>query len=538
MNQDQEMANLFISPNKIILKVKNRKVAIDRLTLKSVAVADTSNCEKIDFFSVLGLYCFYDYKFMVFVTKVDKISDFMDIYQIKDYKIIPIKVPSDKDDENETNYFVRLLKKGFNQCRMYFSMNHKIDLTLTYQQQMEKSDYNKTRTEFIWNDQSLKTLRDFWPGAITCLTDRCPNVIGGFVKQYRNFLLISRKGNKNGGCHTWNRGSDENGNVANFMETEEIFFREDGHTFSHVEIRGSCPLFWSQYPTMQITRPFRFGPESESFRRFELHFDKLEKLYGKNNIVIASLTEYSGKERTLSETYKKFAQKRKLAFEEIEFNSLIKKPGVIFDWIKSKFLEKYVELCEVEDHKIIQRQTKFIRVNCASCLDRTNVFMSLIFLNIMKKYGPSCSPITSIHKELWIEQAHVIAMEYACTRGMKVYMTTTGYQPLIGSLHDYPIMIMRYTNSLFIEGTVTDAYTAVLQERPIYKYPTQSFLHKVLAFLSIVLAYIYLYLFVGKDVAYQDWRTKIKYLLNHPSIEDLRDADEFDENDFFKYQQK
>lgn len=38
---------------------------------------------------------------------------------------------------------------------------------------------------------------------------------------------------------------DENGNVANFVETEQII-DVYGHTLSFVIIRGSIPIYWSQ----------------------------------------------------------------------------------------------------------------------------------------------------------------------------------------------------------------------------------------------------------------------------------------------------
>ena len=43
------------------------------------------------------------------------------------------------------------------------------------------------------------------------------------------------------------RGIDENGNVANFVETEVILnFKDEDVVCSYVQIRGSVPLFWSQ----------------------------------------------------------------------------------------------------------------------------------------------------------------------------------------------------------------------------------------------------------------------------------------------------
>jgi hypothetical protein len=43
------------------------------------------------------------------------------------------------------------------------------------------------------------------------------------------------------------RGVDEEGNTANFVETEMIVeYPSLQFVFSHVQIRGSVPVFWSQ----------------------------------------------------------------------------------------------------------------------------------------------------------------------------------------------------------------------------------------------------------------------------------------------------
>lgn len=41
------------------------------------------------------------------------------------------------------------------------------------------------------------------------------------------------------------RGIDDSGNVANNVETE-TFLLEDSRVSSHVQVRGSVPLFWEQ----------------------------------------------------------------------------------------------------------------------------------------------------------------------------------------------------------------------------------------------------------------------------------------------------
>ena len=66
------------------------------------------------------------------------------------------------------------------------------------------------------------------------------------------------------GTRYFARGIDEDGNVANFNETEQfLIFNEDGkHVFySHVQARGSIPVFWAEtydlgfVPKLYLTKP-------------------------------------------------------------------------------------------------------------------------------------------------------------------------------------------------------------------------------------------------------------------------------------------
>jgi hypothetical protein len=57
--------------------------------------------------------------------------------------------------------------------------------------------------------------------------------------------LISRRQHLRGGTRYNARGIDDQGNVANFVETEQIL-RLNNLVFSYVIIRGSVPVFWEQ----------------------------------------------------------------------------------------------------------------------------------------------------------------------------------------------------------------------------------------------------------------------------------------------------
>lgn len=65
-----------------------------------------------------------------------------------------------------------------------------------------------------------------------------------FYQQFK-LMLISRRSRHRAGTRYKRRGVDEEGNCANYVETEQILVYQK-HKFSFVQIRGSVPVFWSQ----------------------------------------------------------------------------------------------------------------------------------------------------------------------------------------------------------------------------------------------------------------------------------------------------
>ena len=57
--------------------------------------------------------------------------------------------------------------------------------------------------------------------------------------------LVSRLSCNRVGTRFITRGVDDDGHVANFVETEQLILT-DSDVSSHVQIRGSIPLFWEQ----------------------------------------------------------------------------------------------------------------------------------------------------------------------------------------------------------------------------------------------------------------------------------------------------
>ena len=57
--------------------------------------------------------------------------------------------------------------------------------------------------------------------------------------------VISRRSRFRAGTRYLRRGVDDEGKVANYVETEQILVFK-GHVISFVQVRGSIPVYWSQ----------------------------------------------------------------------------------------------------------------------------------------------------------------------------------------------------------------------------------------------------------------------------------------------------
>jgi hypothetical protein len=88
-------------------------------------------------------------------------------------------------------------------------------------------------------------------------------------KQFE-FGLISRRSTHFAGTRFNVRGCDEDGNVANFVETEQILNYQD-YKCSYVQVRGSIPLLWSQKVNIKYKPPIvidESGSQVQIFKKF------------------------------------------------------------------------------------------------------------------------------------------------------------------------------------------------------------------------------------------------------------------------------
>ena len=94
------------------------------------------------------------------------------------------------------------------------------------------------------------------------------------------FTLIARRGVSRAGTRYWRRGADLQGNVANFVESEQLLtFADHNVVSSYVQVRGSLPILWSQAPNIKYKPPTLMAPANSSAPAFTKHADKLLEAY-------------------------------------------------------------------------------------------------------------------------------------------------------------------------------------------------------------------------------------------------------------------
>jgi hypothetical protein len=164
-----------------------------------------------------------------------------------------------------------------------------------------------SRPRFIWNHIPLVNLTQIFGDALTPFTRP---VVAGFIGEIKtaaySLLLISRRSPVRAGVRLWLRGADADGSVANYVETEQVLQMRGGALFSYVQVRGSIPLIWSQYPN--FARLPSVGTRS-----------RLAAAYGP--LFVVSMTDDRGREKAITAMYNRLCREFVgVRFEDFDFH--------------------------------------------------------------------------------------------------------------------------------------------------------------------------------------------------------------------------
>ncbi|KAJ2720610.1 Inositol-1,4,5-trisphosphate 5-phosphatase 1 [Coemansia sp. D1744] len=300
-------------------------------------------------------------------------------------------------------------------------------------------------------------------------------------------FLISRSSSMRSGMRFLTRGVDDEGGVANEVETEVILMTPTT-TLSHVQVRGSVPVFWTQEGLQIGSHKVRITRSAKAtLPATKRHFADLLGRYNRVNVISLlkqhnSPGDYGGlaaadpgmvahgvgtSEADLGRFYKVMVEsmglsKSLVSFDEFDYNNEVR--GGQFDRVHILMRQiapllassKYYLLDNVSE-TVLSFQRGVQRTNCIDCLDRTNVVQSVIsrgviaeFLrqNDMVRRNMLDSVVDSVGR-LWAANGNAISRTYAGTNALKSDVTTSGKSGWAGFLSDASKSISRLMQSNF-----------------------------------------------------------------------------------------
>ncbi|KAF1329386.1 Phosphatidylinositide phosphatase sac1-like protein, partial [Globisporangium splendens] len=299
-------------------------------------------------------------------------------------------------------------------------------------------------------------------------------------------LYISRRSCKRQGTRFTMRGIDDEGNVANFVETEQICLFADGKQTSFVQIRGSIPVFWSSPVTMKYApKVYQRGQPEKDIAAFKLHAYEMMSLYGR--VLTVNLIDKKKEQLKLGE-----AMAKTIADAATQDSHILANVRYVwFDfhhecskmkWFNLEKLIKQVDddfqdygyFCTNADGQVVSTQSGVVRTNCMDNLDRTNVVQSLfgrrsLLLQLNEtaalKGNVLNSPFESLEpvfKGVWGNNADAISFFYAGTGALKTDFTRTGKRTKRGALMDGYNSCIRYIMNNFMDGYRQDVIDLLL----------------------------------------------------------------------------
>ena len=488
------------------------------------------------------------------------------VYKIEKFCYIPETENGINDLEDKT--YLKMLDDFLERNPLYYS--DKIDLTISMLNMQKKIEtepkshiFKYTVNQYCWNYSMAKCfdsegMNEYIYPVINGFFGA--RTISGYGEQNDlHFILIGRKDDRRSGMRFLIRGADNNGNVANTVETEEIItFKDDEgniNIYSFIEIRGSIPLIWKQEPNMQLNPKIRpkddFGANCEVFK---LHIEELMDNYGRvccvnlidkkkdqniignyyNNIVQNYKDGNKDKANLLNFVWFDFhSECKKMKYENIKklFNTVSFKEGLneygftLLKFNKETFDEEYQEnkvddtLIEKKLIEVKQLQKGIFRTNCIDSLDRSNVVQSVIgryFLfmilseagfsnvkpsdvDVFRKFQGS---FESTFKLLWADHGDGLSLAYSGTGALKSDFVRTGKRTLMGNIQDGYLSSKRFYLNNFRDGYNQDCHDYFLgglnPRKKEFKQHSSLSIH---LFISVLLFFTYFIFSVFKRMS-------------------------------------
>lgn len=439
--------------------------------------------------AVLGTIKFRINKYLVLVDKHEVTGLVLGkrIAKVVSHKIYPLgNANLSKKDAEELNYLA-LLEMHLKSASLFFSVDRTYDLTNSLQRQLADGA-TSWDTRFFWNYYLSEELLS--SGADSFVT---PTIYGYFKShsaefkghQKLDFALLTRRAWSRAGTRYFRRGIDEEGNVANFNETEQIFTSSTNEVFSFLQTRGSVPVYWSEINNLKYKPNLTISsrPSQDATAK---HFAQQVELYGENYLV--NLVNQSGYEKPVKDAYEEAVQSlppalaKDVKYIYFDFHHECSK----MRWDRVKLLLDHLTQLgftnenffafDLGTNTVKSVQKKVVRTNCMDCLDRTNVVQSMLGRWVLQRqlelthYLPDTAQpwelidpdFNLFFQSFWADNADAVSTAYSGTGALKTDYTRTGKRTKKGALLDLNNSITRYYLNNLRDGHRQDAYDLFL----------------------------------------------------------------------------
>ncbi|XP_071686079.1 phosphoinositide phosphatase SAC2-like isoform X2 [Rutidosis leptorrhynchoides] len=260
-------------------------------------------------YGVVGFIKFLGPYYMLLITKRKKIGVICGhaVYAIMESEIFPISnstVAPNMDYSKNENRYLKLLRSVDLRKDFYFSYTYHVMHSLQKNLSTREAGQDIYETMFVWNEFLTSAIRNQLNNNLWTV----PLVYGHFKQvklllSEKEFMLtiIARRSRHYAGTRYLKRGVNEDGCVANDVETEQLVFEDnvpEGYPVqisSIVQNRGSIPLFWSQETSRLNMKPdIILSKQDNNYEATRLHFQNLYERYG-NPIIILNLVKTTEK---------------------------------------------------------------------------------------------------------------------------------------------------------------------------------------------------------------------------------------------------
>lgn len=409
------------------------------------------------------------------------------IYKVVSMRFLPCNsalkksTPQEKKAEGD---FANLLRAAEKIPGLYFSYD--VELTLNAQRSYHLEAESKTAplwkqadTKYLWNRRMIEELTQ---QKVSLQLDPyiLPVIQGSFQtfqtvigKTTLNVTLIARRCMHRTGTRMWRRGADLDGNVANFVETEQIL-EANGYLASYVQVRGSIPLLWEQVVDLTYKPGFKIINLEDAPKVAERHFSDLRRRYG--SVTAIDLINQCGGEGLLSQAYANAMQdlvNDEIRYVQFDFHRVcghvhFERLSLLYEQIADD-VKKHRYFLLSTGQETLEEQKGVIRSNCIDCLDRTNVTQSMLGRKSMEaqlqrieifRQDETISQhlnFDNLFKILWANHGDEISIQYSGTPALKGDFVRYGQRTIQGILGDGHNALARYYFNNFCDGVKQDA---------------------------------------------------------------------------------